>query len=116
IGGSLGGPVWIPHVYDGHNKTFFFVNYDRTLTNTPTLLSLTVPTAVQRTGDLSNALATTDANGNPRKPQTIYQPTGVASPAFAGDQVGPIDPAAAKILALLPLPNTLGTYDATNNR
>ena len=115
-GGSLGGPVWIPHVYDGSNKAFFFVNYDRTITNTPTVLSLTVPTAAQRTGDLSNALAKTDANGKARTPQSIYQPTGTSSPVFANDQVGPIDPAAAKILALLPLPNTLGTYDATNNR
>jgi outer membrane receptor protein involved in Fe transport len=116
IGGSFGGPVWVPHLYDGHNKTFFFVNYDRTLTNTPTTLSLTVPTAAQRTGDLSNALATTDATGKKRTAQTIYQASGVNSPAFAGAQVRPIDPAAAKILALLPLPNTQGTYDATNNR
>ncbi|WP_158822493.1 TonB-dependent receptor [Granulicella sp. S156] len=115
-GGSLGGPVWIPHVYDGHNKTFFFVNYDYTITNTPTLLSLTVPTTAQRTGDLSNALATTDATGKARKAQQIYQATGVSSPAFTNDQVGPIDPAAAKILALLPLPNTTGTYDAADNR
>jgi len=32
------------------------------------------------------------------------------------NQVGPIDPAAAKILALLPLPNTPGVYDPVNNR
>ena len=116
MGGSLGGPVWIPHLYNGHNKTFFFVNYDRTITNTPAVLNLTVPTAAQRTGDLSNALATTDANGKTRTAQKIYQPTGTSSPAFVNNQVGPIDPAAAKILALLPLPNTVGTYDATNNR
>ncbi|ADW71009.1 TonB-dependent receptor [Granulicella tundricola] len=115
-GGSLGGPVWIPHLYDGHNKTFFFVNYDRTISNAPTLLSLTVPTAAQRTGDLSNALATTDALGRARTAQRIFQPTGVNSPAFTNNQISPIDPAAARILALLPLPNTPGTYDATNNR
>ncbi len=115
-GGSLGGPVRIPHLYDGHDKTFFFVNYDRTITNTPTVLSLTVPSATQRTGDLSNALATTDANGKTRTPQKIFQPTGTTSAAFTNNKVGPIDPAAAKILALLPLPNTPGTYDATNNR
>jgi len=115
-GGSVGGPVWIPHLYDGHNKTFFFVNYDRTITNTPTVLNLTVPTSAQRTGNLSNALATTDATGKTRTPQRIYQPTGTSSAAFTNNQVGPIDPAAAKILALLPLPNTAGTYDATNNR
>jgi hypothetical protein len=31
-GGSFGGPVRIPHLYNGHDKTFFFVNYDRTTT------------------------------------------------------------------------------------
>ena len=116
MGGSLGGPVWIPHVYDGHNKTFFFVNYDYTITNTPTVLNLTVPTAAQRGGDLSNALAPVDANGKARTAQKVFQPTGTTSAAFTNNQVGSIDPAAAKILALLPLPNTTGTYDATNNR
>ncbi len=103
-GGSFGGPVRIPHLYNGRDKTFFFVNYDRTTTPNSTTVTETVPTAAQRKGDLSNA------------PQTIYQPTGQSSPAFTGNQIGPIDPAAAKILALLPLPNTLGTFDKVNNR
>jgi len=110
-GGSFGGPVRIPHLYNGRDKTFFFVNYDRTTIPNSTTLSLTVPTAAQRTGDLSNALTTTDTRGNKRTPQPIYQPTGTSAPVFAGNKVGPIDPAAAKILALLPLPNTVGTYD-----
>jgi len=104
VGGSLGGPIRIPHLYNGRDKTFFFVNYDRTIIPNSSTLSLTVPTAAQRTGDLSSS------------PQPIYQPTGTSAPAFAGKKVGPIDPAAAKILALLPLPNTVGTYDPANNR
>jgi Carboxypeptidase regulatory-like domain/TonB dependent receptor/TonB-dependent Receptor Plug Domain len=118
-GGSFGGPIRIPHLYNGRDKTFFFFNYDRTVTPSSTLLTFTTPTAAQRTGDLSNALATTDANGNKRTPQPIFQPGGVNNlntPQFTNNQVGPIDPAAAKILALLPLPNTVGTYDAVNNR
>lgn len=115
-GGSLGGPVWIPRLYNGKNKTFFFVNYDRTTAPNSQTLSLTVPTATQRTGDLSNALATTDALGNARKAQLIYQPGSTTSAAFTGNQLTGIDPAAAKILALLPLPNTTGTYDPANNR
>jgi hypothetical protein len=103
-GGSIGGPIRIPHVYNGHDKTFFFVNYDRTIRPSSTVATETVPTAAQRTGDLSNA------------PQKIFQPGGTATPQFANNKVGPIDPAAAKILALLPLPNTVGTYDVTNNR
>ena len=118
-GGSFGGPVRIPHLYNGHDKTFFFVNYDRTISPASTLVTETVPTAAQRTGDLSNASGplldgSTRNSSNPA--QTIYQPTGKSSPAFTGNQVGPIDPAAAKILALLPLPNTVGTFDRVNNR
>ena len=103
-GGSFGGPIRIPHLYNGRDKTFFFVNYDRTIQPNSTLVTQTVPTAAQRTGDLS------------KSPQKIYQPGGTNTPQFTNNQVGPIDPAAAKILALLPLPNTVGTYDAVNNR
>jgi len=115
-GGSIGGPVWIPHLYDGHKKTFFFFNYDHTSRPSPSNLTFTVPTAAQRAGDFSAALAPKDANGHDRTPQKIFQPTGIASAAFLNNQVGPIDPAAAKILALLPLPNTPGVYDSVNNR
>ena len=115
-GGSFGGPVRIPHLYNGRDKTFFFFNYDRTATPSSTLVTETVPTAAQRGGDLSNASATTDANGKPRTPQAIFQPGGTSTPQFTGNHVTGIDPAAAKIMALLPLPNTVGTYDAVNNR
>jgi hypothetical protein len=116
MGGSFGGAVRIPHLYNGRDKTFFFVNYDRTISPSPTLVTETVPTAAQRNGDFSNALAPFDANGKPRTPQLIYQPGGTSTQPFANNQVTGIDPAAAKILALLPLPNTIGTYDAVNNR
>ncbi len=115
-GGSFGGPVRVPHLGHFRNQAFFFLNFDRTIAPSPTTYTDTVPTLAQRTGDLSNALAPLDANGVPRKPQLIFQPTGTSSPAFGGNQVGPIDPAAARLLALLPLPNTPGTYDPVNNR
>jgi hypothetical protein len=120
-GASFGGPVRIPHLYNGHDKTFFFVNYDRTAIPNSTTVIETVPTAAQRKGDLSNASAPVLLDGSTRDPkqnppQTIYQPTGKSSLPFTGNQVGPIDPAAAKILALLPLPNTPGTFDKVNNR
>jgi hypothetical protein len=103
-GGSFGGPIRIPHLYNGRDKTFFFVNYDYTITPNSTLVTQTVPTQAQRLGDLSNYSG------------KIYQPGGTNTPQFTNNQVGPIDPAAAKILALLPLPNTIGTFDAVNNR
>jgi Carboxypeptidase regulatory-like domain/TonB dependent receptor/TonB-dependent Receptor Plug Domain len=119
-GGSFGGPIRIPHLYNGHDKSFFFFNYDRTIQPVSTLVTETVPTAAQRTGDLSNASNPVLLDGSMRNSsdpaQTIYQPTGVSSPAFANNQIGPIDPAAAKILALIPLPNTIGVFDRVNNR
>jgi hypothetical protein len=115
-GGSLGGPVRIPKIYNGKDKTFFFVNYDYTIQPSTSTFTDTVPTTAQRHGDLSAALAPTGADGNARTPVQVYQPTGTAAPVLVNNQVGPIDPAAAKILALLPLPNFAGTFDKTNNR
>ena len=45
FGGSFGGPVVIPHLYNGHNKTFFFFAYEE-YHNTQTLNqgTITVPT------------------------------------------------------------------------
>jgi hypothetical protein len=53
FGGSLGGPLSIPKVYDGHNKTFFFFDYEgnrKTLSQAKTYL---VSTAAERAGNLS---------------------------------------------------------------
>src|SRR6202167_2306706 len=57
FGGSFGGPVWIPHVYKGHNKTFFFFAFEE-YHNTQTLNqgTITVPTTAYRNGDLSSNL------------------------------------------------------------
>jgi hypothetical protein len=118
FGGSFGGPIRIPHLYNGRDKSFFFVNYDRTISPNSSLVTETVPTAAQRTGDLSNALAATGANGQARTPQQIYMPGGTSTAACTGDNVancGMLDPAAQKILALIPLPNTVGSYDLADN-
>lgn len=67
-GGSLGGPIWIPKLYDGRNKTFFHVaaeGYDQKSSNTQTFA---VPTALERVGDFSNSF---NASGSLR---TIYDP------------------------------------------
>ncbi len=53
FGGSLGGPVSIPHLYNGHDKTFFFVDYEGNRRRTATPEQYLVPTVAQRNGDLS---------------------------------------------------------------
>jgi hypothetical protein len=117
-GGSFGGPVRIPKLYNGRDKTFFFVNYDYTIAPNTGTFTDTVPTVAQRTGDLSAAL--NGVSSNKSAPVVVYHPgtkTPYGSTTAGGSQViGPIDPSAAKILAMLPLPNTQGTFDPVNDR
>lgn len=42
-GGTLGGPVWIPKIYNGHNKTFFFYNWEQYKENAFYSFTDTVP-------------------------------------------------------------------------
>src|SRR5436190_11747134 len=55
FGGTLGGPVVIPHVYNGKNKTFFFVSYEGQRLRQGQVFNSTVPSAAQRNGDFSAA-------------------------------------------------------------
>jgi hypothetical protein len=56
-GGSFGGPVWIPKVYNGRNRTFFFFTYmDWRNSAQVTDLTPTVPLAAWRQGDFSSLL------------------------------------------------------------
>src|SRR5207245_10995570 len=48
LGGNLGGPLVIPHIYDGHDKTFFFVNFDGNWDRNAVDEFSTVPTLVDR--------------------------------------------------------------------
>ena len=95
-GGTLGGPVWIPKLYDGRNKTFFFYSWEQYREATGLTFSDTVPTTAMRTGDFSAIspngtcslcaqygiqqsglgipTATTDALGRPILANTIYDP------------------------------------------
>ena len=53
FGGTLGGPVLIPRVYNGRNRTFFFVRYEGERTRQGLIQNSVVPTAAQRAGDFS---------------------------------------------------------------
>ena len=54
-GGSIGGPIYIPNIFDGRNKAFFFFAYERSYSKTgrPTSL-VTVPIDEFRIGDMRN--------------------------------------------------------------
>jgi Carboxypeptidase regulatory-like domain/TonB dependent receptor len=71
-GFSIGGPVRIPHIYNGKNKTFFFVNLEWNPSTRPDAITASVPTPAMRTGDFSGLV---DESGNPIK---IYDPNTTA--------------------------------------
>jgi hypothetical protein len=55
-GFTAGGPVWIPKVYNGHDKTFFFFNFEQFREALGIVQSETVPTAAYRAGNFSSAI------------------------------------------------------------
>src|ERR1022692_3967749 len=63
FGGTFGGPVYIPGVYNGHNRTFFFVDYEGLRIRQAQTQSAFVPPAAWRTGDFSSLIDYTTATG-----------------------------------------------------
>jgi hypothetical protein len=122
-GFTFGGPVRLPKVYNGKDRTFFFFALEQYHEDQeyPSEKVASVPTQLQRSGDFSK---TFDNSG---RLITIYDPlTGRTDStgkwvrtAFPGNLIPAdrINPVSQKILALYPLPNTLsaGSPDWQNN-
>ena len=90
FGGTIGGPVYIPRVYDGRNRTFFFFGYQGTRFVRSGLNNAYVPTDAERNGDFSAI------NGPIIDPQS--------GKAFPKNQipVSSFDPASVKLASYLP--------------
>ncbi len=113
-GGSLGGPVVIPHVYNGKNKTFFFASYEGLRWTRSLITTGTVPTVLQRQGNFSQTYSSAG------QPIAIYDPSNVGPDPnhpgqyirqpFAGNIIpaNRINPVARNILPYIPLPNAPG--------
>jgi len=110
FGGSVGGPLNIPHLYKGGNKTFFFVNYNGRRGENPFDQFSIVPTLLERQGNFS-ALCQTgftaglcndrDASGNVI--DQIYDPaTGLP---IANNTLTSINSIASGLLQYIPTPN-----------
>ncbi len=103
FGGTAGGPISIPHLYDGKNKTFFFAGYQGTrIRNTGNGANSYVPTAANLTGDFS-AYLTASNPSNPLGKATIVNDPLTGLP-FAGNiiPVNRFDPAALALTKYLP--------------
>jgi hypothetical protein len=106
-GGSFSGPVYIPHVYHGRNKTFFLFGYEGIHDSRPRHddTTNTVPTPAERQGDFSALLAAGSS-------YTIYDPATRTGPVngrytetpFPGNKIpsSRFDPVGQKILSYYP--------------
>ena len=82
-GMTFGGPVWIPKVYNGRNRTFFFFNWEQYIRDQYVLGAATdVPTAAYRQGNFAGAIVAagnrnigTDPLGGAIFADEIYDPT-----------------------------------------
>jgi Carboxypeptidase regulatory-like domain len=73
FGGTLGGPVWIPKIYNGRERTFFFFSWEQFRQTVGQPVTSTVPTAAERTGDFSQFLQTSKVLGtNPCDGTPVY--------------------------------------------
>ncbi len=129
FGGNAGGPLVIPHLYDGRNKTFWFFSMEGFRVRQGQSFVETVPTAAQRNGDFSDLR---DSSGNL---VPLYDPnstvqTGVDSggkPVYGRTRLGcngqlnvicasQINPTSLALLRLWPAPNATGAaFTNVNN-
>ena len=132
-GGNLGGPVAIPHIYNGRDKSFFFFNWEQYRHSLGGPIQSTVPTVAERGGNFADQLGAPrlDSNNNPILNPCdgtplfngqIFDPATTRTltngiqcrSAFANNAIpaARISPLAQKLLAFYPLPTSSGI---TNN-
>ena len=127
FGGSMGGPLAIPHLYDGHNRSFFFIDYEGFRSRVGTTQFNILPSMAWRQGDFRDQLTgqtfTDPCTGAVYDTGQIFDPnstqavtcldgsTGFArTPVSYNGQANVMNPAqivlpAANTAALLPAPN-----------
>jgi hypothetical protein len=108
----LGGPVWLPKIFNGRNKVFFASNWEGYKSRLQNTGNFTVIPDAWRNGDFSGLLAATDPiTGKANSPVVLYDPqsrvqtgsTYTAQP-FSGNLIPKerLDPVSQKLLAFLP--------------
>ena len=117
FGASIGGPIFIPHLYNGHDRTFFFVSWESLRQVNGSNSIGTVPTPLERMGDFSNsfdsskgtALATlvTPFTTGPCAADSVTKKGKKYFPDNKIDLNACLNPVGAKLLAYYPLPNRI---------
>jgi len=119
FGATLGGPVVLPRLYNGRNRTFFFLNYEGFRLRQGQGVLLSVPTQAQRNGDFSgigtniyNPFTTTQVGTGSAATYTRAQ----ASCNGRLNVICPsqMDPVAVHLVSLWALPNVAGAGFVNN--
>ena len=123
FGANAGGPLIIPHVHDGRDKTFWFFSWEGFRLRTGTAFTTTVPTPAEAAGDFS-AIKTPvvdPCGGTVAAPVACPGFAGAATP-FAGNKIpaNRLNPTSLALLKFFPAANSAGSVDpitgiATNN-
>src|SRR6187402_263511 len=122
---SLGGPVVIPHLYNGRQRSFFFFSWEQFRQNTGGPVTSTVPTTAMRNGDFSalltsSVIGTNPCDGTPVYNGQIFDPASTRTvngvlcrTAFPGNviQPGRITSIARNYLNYYPVPQTSSTFN-----
>jgi Carboxypeptidase regulatory-like domain len=103
FGGSFGGPVLIPKIYNGKNRTFFFFDYEGYRRTSQQLQLGNVPTVQMRHGDFTQVKTIYDPNTTQANPNGA----GYIRDPFSGNTIpsNRFDPIAYKMINAYPLPN-----------
>ena len=128
FGANIGGPLNIPKIFNGGNKTFFFFGWNGSRGSTPSDFFSTVPTLAERGGDFSALLGAPEVNqagntvinqctGTPVLSGQIFNPTTIrvvngqtCSDPFPNNQISStLSPSALSLLTYIPEPNGAGT-------
>lgn len=105
FGGAVGGPVYLPKIYNGKNRTFFFADYQGTRIRKGLTRIFTVPTPELRTGNFAGIAPVFDPNST-----RTGSDGRVIRDQFPNDQIpaNRFDPIMQRYLELYPLPNRPG--------
>ncbi|MBL8222142.1 MAG: TonB-dependent receptor plug domain-containing protein, partial [Bryobacterales bacterium] len=105
------GPVLLPKIYNGRNRTFFMFSWEKIKSAIPLPQNYTVPTAAQRAGDFTTTI---QANGQPIQMYDPYttrlEGNAYTRQPFAGNRIptSRFDPVAVNIAKYIPNPNQPG--------
>ena len=103
-GGNLSGPIFIPHLYDGRDRSFFFASYEGFHLTQSAPVNSTQPTAAERMGDFSCFLP-----GGACTPNVIIKNPLTGQP-FPGNIINvPLNPVDLQLQTLLMPKSTVQT-------